>query len=373
MTRLLALVFLFASITVLAVVLAFTNDSRADNDQTKQVPKETLDRLGALAEPSRITPVPHNQQEFENRFAERQTDLLKLGQATLKKYPDAENLIIVRSAMLRAAAFLDYYHHTEDSQQQLLAVCQDILDSDADPHDKLPADSMKTQVLIASSDTDKEQALRQLARRYADTDAAGQALLHAAILAEGNELPDLLAELADSLQADHIEQDGVAMFLLGIGRKVPFSAELTKLDGQTVTLPDDLLGKVVVVEFWATWCQPCTLSMPHMKKLYDQYKGAGLEVVGISLDFPGDLKKVKDFVTDNGYDWIQTFSNQSPDPTQLKYGVDRTPTIWVVGRDGLIISTDAIDQTALTLEKAMMNVDRIVEDALDEPVQAQTQ
>ena len=72
---------------------------------------------------------------------------------------------------------------------------------------------------------------------------------------------------------------------------------LTTLDGKTITR-DGLKGKVVLLDFWATWCPPCRAAIPHLVKLYDKYKDEGLMVIGISLD-KGDQKDVVDFVERN--------------------------------------------------------------------------
>ncbi|NPA25884.1 MAG: TlpA family protein disulfide reductase [Deltaproteobacteria bacterium] len=93
--------------------------------------------------------------------------------------------------------------------------------------------------------------------------------------------------------------------------KVPKTAPdftLKTLDGQTLTR-DGLKGKVVLLDFWATWCPPCRAAIPHLITLYNNYKDQGLIVVGISLD-QGDQSDVSDFVK----------RNQIPYPIAMGHG-----------------------------------------------------
>jgi peroxiredoxin len=66
------------------------------------------------------------------------------------------------------------------------------------------------------------------------------------------------------------------------GARAP-AFNLTTMDGERVTLAD-LRGKVVIVDFWASWCEPCGHAMPALDRLYSRYKGNGLVVVGVSVD-----------------------------------------------------------------------------------------
>jgi peroxiredoxin len=75
---------------------------------------------------------------------------------------------------------------------------------------------------------------------------------------------------------------------------------LRDLTGQEVHLADTA-GKVVVLSFWATWCGPCKEEMPHLNKLYNEKKGAGLVVLSISTDDARSASKVKPFIEKMGY------------------------------------------------------------------------
>jgi cytochrome c biogenesis protein CcmG/thiol:disulfide interchange protein DsbE len=79
---------------------------------------------------------------------------------------------------------------------------------------------------------------------------------------------------------------------LVIGRAAP-NITLTELDGKQVAT-DDLRGKVVIVTFWATWCEPCREELPLLSRYAGQHAKDGLTILGFSLDTPADLDKVRE-------------------------------------------------------------------------------
>ena len=73
---------------------------------------------------------------------------------------------------------------------------------------------------------------------------------------------------------------------------------LRDVDGRNVSL-SDYAGKIVLIDFWATWCVPCTAEIPHLETLYQQHKDEGFVVLGISMDGPETIANVASFVRSN--------------------------------------------------------------------------
>jgi len=123
---------------------------------------------------------------------------------------------------------------------------------------------------------------------------------------------------------------GVAYAAAEIGAAAP-ALVLTTTDGQTFDLAR-LRGKVVLVNYWATWCAPCRKEMPRLSAFYRRYHGRGLEMIGVSIDFPRDLEKARKAAQAVAY------------PTALSKAVREdgfgkpkgVPITWVIDTDGKV-------------------------------------
>jgi peroxiredoxin len=114
---------------------------------------------------------------------------------------------------------------------------------------------------------------------------------------------------------------------------------LPDLTGQAVSL-STLKGKVVLIDFWASWCGPCRHNNPRLVKLYNKYHDKGLEIYGVSLDENSeDWKKA---VQHDKLKWIQVIDDKGWEaPSAAAYGVDMIPSSFLVDRQGVIRSVNA--------------------------------
>jgi len=122
----------------------------------------------------------------------------------------------------------------------------------------------------------------------------------------------------------------------------PMEISGTLLNGEPFN-PKSLAGKVVLVDFWATWCGPCVAELPNVLEQYEKYHKDGFEVVGISLD--QDRDALEKFVNEQKLPWPILFEESKGDgwqhPLATYYGISGIPTVILIGRDGNVITLNA--------------------------------
>jgi thiol-disulfide isomerase/thioredoxin len=111
----------------------------------------------------------------------------------------------------------------------------------------------------------------------------------------------------------------------------PFA--ITTTDGQRLSL-DDLKGKVVLIDFWATWCAPCREALPHVKSIAGKFQGQPLVVLSVSLDT--DDQKWKDFIAQNQMNWPQYRDLGFTGAMAKLFGVEAIPHTFTVDADGVL-------------------------------------
>jgi len=111
----------------------------------------------------------------------------------------------------------------------------------------------------------------------------------------------------------------------------PFA--ITAIDGQRITM-DDLQGKVVLLDFWATWCVPCREALPHIQKVAKKFQGEPLVILSVSLD--SEEEKWKEFIVKNEMTWPQYRDGSFRGPISRLFAVNAIPHTFTIDADGVL-------------------------------------
>lgn len=144
-------------------------------------------------------------------------------------------------------------------------------------------------------------------------------------------------KLVNTKSAQNIKKTLDLMLAVVVGKPAPkFSAKSP--EGKLISL-DESLGKVTIVDFWASWCAPCRKENPNVVALYNEYHSKGLNIIGVSLD--QDATKWKDAIAKDKLSWTHVSNLKYWDePIGKQYGISSIPATFILDAKGNIVAKD---------------------------------
>jgi len=197
-----------------------------------------------------------------------------------------------------------------------------------------------------------EKGAREMLKEFPEHFVPNQLLLKIARRLDPEKGRRLAEEVRDTKGlSDFVKQEATELLkkLDAVGK--PFALKFTAVDGREVDLAK-LKGKVVLVDFWATWCVPCVAELPALKATYAKLAPQGFEIVGISFDQKQET--LTNFLVKEKMAWPQFFDGKGwRNQFGREFGIGSIPTMWLVDKRGVLRDLNARGALQEKVQKLM--------------------